>query len=175
MSQSITDTGFTATSDTVDRAHEILSRMKEVSEQLSGLVGREQPEHETSRSLQPVVDTANLSLDQQLKRMEDRMLARFQASENYLTDQMEEQSLAIGMMVGIFVMSSLYIFYYLVENLLRVYRCRCPQLKGWDMVVKAAKFSIEVERQQQIERAVHATVPQVQPQPAMVSTATTTT
>jgi hypothetical protein len=156
-------------SDTVESAHDVLARLKDLQTQLNGMVREARPEEALSQMAARATPDESLPLDQQLKKMEDRMMARFQASENYLTGQMEEQSLAIGMMVGIFVMSALYIFYYLIENLLRVRRCRCPQLDGWDMVVKAAKFS-QQQQQQQMQQPSQSTAAPT-PQAATVTAA----
>jgi len=129
----------------VESRETMLSKLRDLQQQVGVIVNELNPDEE-DESEAGRVNTRTLEI--QLQKVEDRMLARFQATENYLTNQMEEQSLAIGMMVGIFVMSSLYIFYYLIENMLRIRRCRCPQLEGWEAVVKAANFSLRVEQQQ---------------------------
>jgi hypothetical protein len=73
-----------------------------------------------------------------LVSMEERILKRFNTSEVFLVNQMEEQSLAVGIMTSIIVVSALYIFYVVFEQLTRMRRCRCPT-DGWETVVKVAR------------------------------------
>jgi len=81
-----------------------------------------------------------------LKKMEDRFMVRMQASEGFLVQQIEENVLASAFVVTVFMVTALYIFYILVENSLRLRRCRCPA-DGWDVVVNAAKFILSKDQQ----------------------------
>jgi hypothetical protein len=84
------------------------------------------------------VATSSTEIMNRLKAMEERMLARINTSEVFLVNQMEEQSLAVGIMTAIVVMSALYVFYVMIEQLTRIRRCRCPT-DGWETVVKVAR------------------------------------
>jgi len=74
------------------------------------------------------------------KRLEDRMLARFQVSENYMVNQMEEQSVALAFIVLAAMLMCFYVFYQIMIKTMYVNRCRCAEkFTDWDTVVKASK------------------------------------
>lgn len=79
--------------------------------------------------------------DEALKRVEDRMLARFQVSENYMVNQMEEQSVALAFIVLAAMLMCFYVFYQIVVRTMHVNRCRCAEkFTDWDVVVRASKL-----------------------------------
>ena len=77
-----------------------------------------------------------------VKSLENRFMTRLQASESFMVSQLDEATLATAMLTGIFVITCFYVFYFLMDNLLRARRCRCPDLSGWHLVVEAAKQSL---------------------------------
>jgi hypothetical protein len=87
----------------------------------------------------------NKKLEKNLKSMEDRFMVRLQRSEGYMTQQLEDNVLAGSIMTIVFVLTSLYLFYILLDNTLRLRRCKCPTEGSWDTVVNAAKLTLARE------------------------------
>jgi len=106
--------------------NELLSKLQDLIEEM-----KNQPEEKVA------VPRNN---DAALKRIEDRMLARFQVSENYMVNQMEEQSVALAFIVLAAMLMCFYVFYQIMIKTMYVNRCRCAEkFTDWDVVVKASK------------------------------------
>lgn len=87
----------------------------------------------------------NKKLEKNMKSMEDRFMVRLQKSEGYMTQQLEDNVLAGSIMTIMFVLTSLYLFYILLDNTIRLRRCKCPTEGSWDTVVNAAKLTLARE------------------------------
>lgn len=80
-------------------------------------------------------------LDARLSRLEAALQMNHQVLQHKLDDAMEEQVLALGMLVGLFVMSAFYLFYCMVELSLRQIRRRLPRAEDWHTVRRLAALA----------------------------------
>jgi len=115
---------------------DLLANLQTLQEQINRAVeelAREQPEPEV----------ANAVTNNGFRTLEDKFSRRLYASEQHIIAQTEEQTLAMGMVVCVFVLCSFYVFYFLLDNLTNIRRCRCPTT-GWDQVVQAAEYTNRV-------------------------------
>jgi hypothetical protein len=130
-------------------SQQLHNKLQNLQEALSSLLEEVQPDSENKAP-------------NQLKKIEDRILTRFTHSENFLVNQLEESVLAGSLMVTIFVMICLYIFYILIENLIRIKLnrlvCKCPT-EGWDSVVNASKLILASAKAQTAQPVPPQSVP----------------
>lgn len=131
---------------------EAMQRIKAVQEQINVISSELESASSGGLRLSRPSDSDSAGSDQiptkkDLKQMEDSILDSVADSRYRLVSEMEDQTLAMGFMIGIFVVSALMVFYYAIENIIRYKQC-APRLDGWDAVVKAAEFSLRVEQQQ---------------------------
>lgn len=88
-----------------------------------------------------------VTLDTVMKRVSDldrHVLGRFSLAEKVLLNQLDEQLLGYIMIVGLFIFTSFYVFYFLVENMIR---SRIPRIDSCDinLIVRAARFQVDKE------------------------------
>jgi hypothetical protein len=76
---------------------------------------------------------------------EQRIINRMNYNQHRLMQELEEQALSFGLLVGCFSVLLIYVIYHIMETLLKRYRCKCPNLQGWENVVKSAKLNIQKE------------------------------
>lgn len=83
------------------------------------------------------------SISQKVTDVERRMVNRYASAEKFLLQQMDEQLLGTIMIVGLFILTSFYVFYFLMDNLLRIRRCKCPDMTYEDLqlILKAARYT----------------------------------
>lgn len=102
--------------------------------------------------------TRNLKTEEAVKRVEERVLGRFQVSENYLVNQFEELSVAMTFIIVAATLMCFYVFYQLMMKVMYVNRCRCSErFTDWDSVVKASKQVL-------LDAEVRARIPNPPPQ-----------
>jgi uncharacterized membrane protein (DUF106 family) len=121
----------------MDNRNSLQSKLQGLQEALGSLL-------DDLKENQPVSNVSTRFNDEKLKKMEERYMVRMQASESFLVQQMEENMLASAVMITVFILTSLYLFYILLENSLRLRRCKCP-VEGWDVVVNASKLTLARE------------------------------
>lgn len=121
-----------------DRAERIRRQIQQLQQSLETVQEEQQP----------------ASLDSIAKRLGDaerKLLSRFSASEKFMLNQLDEQLLGTVMIVGLFVFTAFYVFYFLMENMLRFHKARLPSIgqQDVDLLVRAARFTLEPKTEQQ--------------------------
>lgn len=98
------------------------------------------------------------ALAHKVTETERRLLGRFNAAEKFLLNQLDEQLLGTIMIVGLFLVTAFYVFYFLMENLLRLRRCRCPDVspENLNLMIRAAKYQCSQQEQQEAATAAPA-------------------
>lgn len=109
-------------------------------DQLKGLLTRwltVQLEH--SKSTPPPAEEPT-----ELKKVEDRLLSRFNATESFLMNNLDEHAAVTGILVSVFVMMCLFLFYRLIEQSLAVQFRRLPNWSHdqWNAVLAASQYTI---------------------------------
>ena len=145
-----------------DRRAELRRRIQQMQAALSSL---DVPAAASAADAEPEEVTLK-SVSTQVSDAERRMLGRFNASEKFLLNQLDEQLLGTIMIVGLFILTAFYVFYFLMENLLRLRRCRCPDVTpgDWNVLLSAARCTLA----QQASEAVAASAPPAPPATTIV-------
>lgn len=80
----------------------------------------------------------------ELKKVEDRLLSRFNATESFLMNNLDEHAAVTGILVSVFVMMCLFLFYRLIEQSLAVQFRRLPNWTDnqWNAVLAASQYTI---------------------------------
>lgn len=99
------------------------------------------------------------SISKRLGDAEKNLLKRLNVSERVMLSQLDEQLLGTVMIVGLFVFTAFYVFYFLLENMLRFHRARLPSIgqQDIDLLVRAARYQCAVSE------AKHVHEPAAQP------------
>lgn len=129
--------------DATERRAELRRRIQQLQTSLSQLDARAGLVADVEAGDEVTLDT----MAQKLGDTERRLLNRFNAAEKFLVNQLDEQLLGSILMVGLFILTAFYVFYFLMENMLRLRRCRCPDvsLNDWTVVLRAARYQCEQE------------------------------
>lgn len=96
--------------------------------------------------------------EQVLKDFEKRSVERLKESEAYILGQVEEISIALTMTLSITILTAVYVLYFLVQNVVRRSRS-CVTRDSWDMVVRAARFQIQCQNDNQHINNINNTQP----------------
>jgi len=124
--------------ESADRRGELRRRIQQLQSSLAAM------EDAPAADPEPVPEVTLQSLSKQLTQAEHRIQSRFQSSERYLLQQFDDQTLASVMITGLMIATGLYVMYFLIENLMRLRRCRCPDISAGDLevVLTAARMQI---------------------------------
>ncbi len=102
---------------------------------------REAKIQQLEQLLSELKTAAPSSLEDKLKRFEDHILHRFNASEVQMTNQLEDHVVALAFCIITFTFVAFYVFYHVILQTLNANRCKCAQeLKDWSLVVKASNL-----------------------------------
>lgn len=71
-----------------------------------------------------------------IRILEEKVTKQLKHMEHNLMLQSEEQILAMGVVICIFVLCALYVVYFLINNMLYIRRCKCPNV-DWQAIVAA--------------------------------------
>lgn len=129
-----------------DRRSELRRTIRQLQASLAGL--DERGASASAASEPEVPEEATLeSVSKKVGDTERRLLGRFNSSEKFMLNQLDEQLLGTVMIVGLFILTAFYVFYFLMENLLRLRRCRCPEVSGndWSVLLRAARYQCNKE------------------------------
>ena len=82
-----------------------------------------------------------------LKKIEDRLLARIQINETFLVNQMEDLGVALTFIVVAFMFLCSYVLYNVFVQVAFQTRCRCLEhFSDWQVVVKASKEQLRASQ-----------------------------
>lgn len=140
-----------------DRRRELQQRIHQLQQSLASIEASQQ---------EPPAEATLQTVATQISNAEKRILQRFNSSERYVMQQMDDQTLASVMITGLMIASGLYVMYFLIENLFRVRRCRCPEVSSSDIEVVVAASKIQYAKYCDEQKRAAAQPPHP-PQPAV--------
>lgn len=152
-----------------DRRSELRRRIQQLQSALAGLDGT----GAAAAAEAEVPEEATLeTLSKKMGDAERRLLGRFKSSEQFFLNQLDEQLLGTVMIVGLFILTAFYVFYFLMENLLRLRRCRCPDVSpnDWNILLQAARYQCNKRDLEAGERNPEASAAATGPAPTVVKT-----